>query len=170
MTTMQRRTFLRQIAASAAMIPTLDAFASPLKGDTIGSESPIGTTVAFTRTAPPEWLMQFWKEIGDKTWGAGFDCFANDAVAHLGVSSWIGRDSIRKGLRDFIDKNLTAQHDVIEYWDSTNLKVFRGFVTMVFNDKSIPTARPAMTHFFYMDPNKTGKVIAWYGSVGPTAF
>lgn len=130
----------------------------------------MNSTTTFTKTAAPDWLLAFWKEIDDKTWGLGFDCFAENAVAHLGVSDWHGREGIRKGLRDFVDKNLTAHHDVVEYWDSPALKIFRGFVTMVFNDKNIPSARPAMQHFFYMDDKDPTKVAAWYGSVGPTAF
>ena len=38
-------------------------------------------TRTFTRTAPPAWLLAFWKEIDDKTWGKGFDCFKEDAGA-----------------------------------------------------------------------------------------
>ena len=33
---------------------------------------------------------------------------------------------------------MTTHHDVVEYLDSPHLKVFRGFVTMVFDDKSHP--------------------------------
>jgi uncharacterized protein YwqG len=32
------------------------------------------------RAAPPEWLLAFWKEIDDKTFGKGFDCFTEDAT------------------------------------------------------------------------------------------
>ena len=127
-------------------------------------------STALTKTSTPDWLLAFWKEIDEKTWGDGFDCFADDAVAHLGVSDWHGREGIRNGLRDFVDKNLTAHHDVVEYWDSPALKVFRGFVTMVFNDPKIPAVKPTMQHFFYMDDKDPSKVAAWYGSVGPLAF
>jgi hypothetical protein len=88
----------------------------------------------------------------------------------MGVSDWHGKDGIRDGLRDFVDKNVTAHHDVVEYWDSPALKIFRGFVTMVFNDPNIPSVKPAMQHFFDMDAKDPGKVAAWYGSVGPIAF
>ena len=27
------------------------------------------TTLTFTKTKPPEWLLAFWKEIDDKTFG-----------------------------------------------------------------------------------------------------
>src|SRR5262249_36495664 len=27
-----------------------------------------------TKTEPPKWLLAFWKEIDDKTFGKGFDC------------------------------------------------------------------------------------------------
>ena len=47
--------------------------------------------VPFTKTEPPEWLLAFWKEIDDKTFGKGFDCFAEDAVCNLGVADWHGR-------------------------------------------------------------------------------
>jgi SnoaL-like domain len=130
----------------------------------------INETRTFTRMEPPPWLLAFWKEIDDKTWGKGFDCFAEDAVAHLGVSDWRGREGIRASLRAFVDKGFTAHHDVVEYWDGGSLKVFRGFVTMNPNDPNQPAVKPAMTHFFYMDKDNSTKVARWYGSVGPTAF
>ena len=37
-----------------------------------------GNSITFTKTAPPEWLLATWKEIDDKTFGKGFDCFAED--------------------------------------------------------------------------------------------
>ena len=42
-------------------------------------------TITFTKTAPPQWLLAMWKEIDDKTFGKGFDCFAEDAICNLGV-------------------------------------------------------------------------------------
>ena len=44
------------------------------------------TSMTFTNTAAPEWLLAMWKEIDDKTFGKGFDCFAEDAVCNLGVA------------------------------------------------------------------------------------
>src|SRR5579864_1032655 len=108
-------------------------------------------TRTFTKTAPPEWLLTMWKEIDDKTFGAGFDCFADDAVCNLGVADWHGREAIRENLRAFIDTGFTALHAVDEYWDGGSLKVFRGTVTMTPDDKRKPVVRPVMTHFFYMD-------------------
>jgi hypothetical protein len=160
-----RRALLASAASATAVAPFQLALAAASAPG--GSE---GKSVTFKSVAAPAWVLSFWKEIDDKTWGKGFDCFAENAVGHLGVSNWRGREAIREGLRAFVDKNLTASHEVVEFWDSPRLKVFRGFVTMVFNDKSIPTARPAMQHFFYMDEKDPTKVAAWYGSVGPTAF
>jgi hypothetical protein len=128
------------------------------------------TTMHFTKTAPPAWLLALWKEIDDKTFGPGFDCFTEDAVCHLGVADWHGREAIRENLRAFIDKGLTAHHDVVEYWDSPSLKVFHGKVTMAFDDPTLNSVRPTMTHFFYMDKNNLSKVSHWVGSVGPTSF
>jgi hypothetical protein len=91
-------------------------------------------TRTFTKTAPPAWLLAFWKEIDDGTWDKGFDCFKEDAVAHLGVGDWHGREAIRANLRAFVDKGFTAHHEVVEYWDAGALKVFRGFVTMKPNE------------------------------------
>jgi hypothetical protein len=122
----------------------------------------------FTKTAPPEWLLAMWKEIDDKTFGAGFDCFAEDAICNLGVADWHGREAIRENLRAFIDKGLTAHHDVLEYWDGGSLKIFRGIVTMKFDDPSMNIVKPTMAHFFYMD--EAGKVSRWVGAVGPTGF
>jgi hypothetical protein len=128
------------------------------------------TSVTFKKTAPPEWLLAFWREIDNKTWGEGFNCFTENATANLGVSDWHGREAIRANLRAFVDKGFTAHHEVVEFWDGGWLKVFRGFVTMKPNDPSQKTVKPAMTHFFYMDETDPSKVAHWYGSVGPVAF
>lgn len=128
------------------------------------------TTLSITKTAPPEWLLAFWKEIDDKTFGRGFDCLAEDATCRLGVAEWNGREQIRDNLRAFIDTGFTALHDVLEYWDGGSLKVFRGVVTMTPDDKSKSPARPVMTHFFYMDERDPNKVRSWHGSVGPIQF
>lgn len=127
-------------------------------------------TITFTKSAAPAWLLAMWKEIDDKTFGKGFDCFAENAVCNLGVADWHGREAIRNNLRQFIDKGLTAHHDVVEYWDSPLLKVFHGKVNMKFDDPSIKPVRPTMTHFFYMDEKDPTKVKHWIGSVGPTGF
>jgi hypothetical protein len=66
-------------------------------------------TAAFTKTALPQWPLDFWKEIDDKTFGRGFDCFAEDAICRPGVAQWNGRDAIRESLRAFIDAGFTAQ-------------------------------------------------------------
>lgn len=128
------------------------------------------TTQSFTRTDPPDWLLGFWKEIDDKTFGGGFDCFVEDATCRLGVATWNGRETIRDNLRAFIDSGFTALHDVVEYWDGGHLKVFRGIVTMTPDDRSRPVIAPVMTHFFYMDEADPSKVRSWFGSVGPVAF
>jgi hypothetical protein len=128
------------------------------------------TTLTFTKTAAPDWLLAFWKEIDDKTFGKGFDVFLEDATCRLGVAEWNGREQIRESLRQFIDKGFTAHHDVVEYWDGGSIKIFRGIVTMTFDDRSMETVRPVMTHFFYMDEADPSKVRSWIGSVGPTGF
>jgi hypothetical protein len=128
------------------------------------------TTLTLTKTAPPEWLLAMWKEVDDKTFGAGFDCFSNNATCNLGVADWHGREAIRENLRAFIDRGFTAHHDITEYWDGGSLKIFRGIVTMKFDDPAKKTVKPVMTHFFYMDANDPSKVSRWIGSVGPTEF
>jgi hypothetical protein len=77
-------------------------------------------------------------EIDDKTFGKGFDCFATNAICNLGVADWHGREAIRENLRAFIDTGFTAHHDIVEYRDGGSLKVFRGIVTMIPDDKSGP--------------------------------
>ncbi|WP_456621579.1 nuclear transport factor 2 family protein [Bradyrhizobium sp. P5_C12] len=124
----------------------------------------------FTKTPPPDWLLAMWREIDDKTFGSGFDCFAEDAICNLGVADWHGRETIRNNLRQFIDRGFTALHDVIEYWDSPLLKIFRGEVAMRFDDPNTAPVRPTMVHFFYMDEKDPTKVKHWIGAVGPTGF
>ena len=150
-------------------VPTIESAPSPDINPLQPQEHDM-TTVSFTKIAPPEWLLAMWKEIDNKTFGQGFDCFAEDAVCNLGVADWHGREAIRENLRAFIDKGFTAHHDVVEYWDSPTIKVFHGKVTMKFDDPSLMTVQPTMTHFFYMDKADLTKVKHWIGSVGPTAF
>ena len=63
------------------------------------------TTRTMTKTAPPAWLLAFWKEIDDKTFGKGFECFAEDATCNLGVAEWYGREQIRENLHAFIHRH-----------------------------------------------------------------
>ncbi len=164
-----RRAAMAGVAGALALRPFASAEAGTSETPLTSKENTM-TTTPFTKMPTPAWLLAFWKEIDDKTWGAGFDCFADDAVCHLGVADWHGKETIRANLRQFVDRQMTTHHDVVEYLDSPRLKVFRGFVTMVFDDKAIATVRPTMQHFFYMDEKDPAKVIAWYGSVGPTGF
>lgn len=127
-------------------------------------------TTTFIKTAPPAWLLAFWKEIDDKTFGVGFDCFTDDAVCNLGTADWHGREAIRANLKAFVDTGFTALHHVDEYWDGGVLKVFRGTVDMTPDDRSLPVAHPSMAHFFYMDEQDQTKVRRWVGAVGPLAF
>jgi hypothetical protein len=128
------------------------------------------TSQTFTKMPPPQWLLDMWKEIDDKTFGKGFDCFAENAVGNLGIADWHGRETIRENLRAFIDKGFTAHHDVVEYWDSPSLKIFHGKVGMKFDDPGMKPMRPTMSHFFYMDQADPSKVSRWVGAVGPTRF
>ncbi|MGC1778300.1 MAG: nuclear transport factor 2 family protein [Xanthobacteraceae bacterium] len=128
------------------------------------------TTQTFTRMPPPQWLLAMWKEIDDKTFGKGLDCFAENAVCNLGVADWHGREVIRNNLRAFIDTGFTAHHEVVEYWDSPLLKIFHGTVGMKFDNPGTKGVTPTMSHFFYMDRDDPTKVIRWVGAVGPTAF
>src|SRR6516225_4245498 len=96
------------------------------------------TSRTMTKTKTPAWLLAFWKEIDNKTFGRGCDCFAEDATCNLGIADWHGREQIRENLRAFIDTGFTALHDIVEYWDGGSLKVFRGTGTMTPDDKSKP--------------------------------
>jgi len=166
---LDRRALIAGVAGALALPPFASARAATSETPLTTKETRM-TTTTFTKMPTPAWLLAFWKEIDDKTWGPGFDCFADDATCHLGVADWHGKETIRANLRQFVDKQMTTHHDVVEYLDSPHLKVFRGFVTMVFDDKSIATVKPTMQHFFYMDEKDPAKVKAWYGSVGPTGF
>jgi hypothetical protein len=163
------RRSLLTTAAEAAFVP-VRASEQQNTGNPSQTQETEMKSVTFTRTQTPEWVLAFWKEIDDKTWGKGFDCFAENATANLGVSDWRGREAIRENLRAFVDKGFTAHHEVVEFWDGGQIKVFRGFVTMTPNDPTQKPVRPAMTHFFFMDEKNPAKVIHWHGSVGPVAF
>lgn len=169
MSKMNRR---RLLAECATVVAGLSAFVAPTKAAAapLGAEENQMTTMTFVKTDPPDWLLAFWREIDEKTWGKGFECFVEDATCQLGVAEWTGREVIRDNLRRFIDAGFTAHHDVTGYWDGDHLKVFRGIVTMTPNDARQPVVRPVMTHFFYMDPADRTKVRRWIGSVGPVAF
>lgn len=165
-----RRNLIQGAATVAAtLVPSSNPLAAQA-GSGTWQPAALGTKLTLTRMAPPAWLLAMWREIDDKTFGAGFDCFATDAVCNLGVADWHGREAIRVNLRAFIDKGMTTNHDVVEYWDAGPFKVFHGIVTMRFDNPAIGTARPTMTHFFYMDQADPTKVAFWKGSVGPTEF
>ena len=166
---LDRRHLLAGMAATAVISLPRAAIALP-EAQTQTSKENIMTTVTFTKKEPPEWLLAFWKEIDDKTFGKGFACFTQDAIGNLGVADWHGREAIRENLRAFIDTGFTAHHEVLEYWDGGSLKIFHGIVTMKPDDSSKPTVRPVMSHFFYMDEKDPTKVRRWIGAVGPTQF
>ena len=168
-TSIERRHLLVGIGATAAMIYLADTAAAPPDTPNPSQENTM-ITMTFTKREPPEWLLAFWKEVDDKTFGKGFDCFTKDAIGNLGVADWHGREAIRENLRAFIDTGFTAHHDILEYWDGGSLKIFRGIVTMKPDDSSKKTVKPVMTHFFYMDEADPAKVRSWIGSVGPVAF
>jgi hypothetical protein len=166
-----RRALLTSVGAVVALLPLRARAAIPsLTLESRDEKENKMNEVMFSKTTPPAWLLTFWKEIDDKTFGEGFNCFKENAEAHLGVALWKGREEIRQSLRRFIDTGFTAHHDVVEYWDGGSLKVFRGIVTMTPDDKSKPVVKPIMTHFFYMDREDPTKVSQWFGSVGPVQF
>jgi hypothetical protein len=162
----RRRLLAGAAAATSMMAMQGTAISAGAAGARISQEN----EMTFKKISPPEWLLAFWKEIDDKTFGKGFGCFAENAICNLGVANWHGREAIRENLRAFIDSGFTAHHDVLEYWDGGSLKVFRGTVTMTPDDKSKKPVRPTMTHFFYMDQAQPSKISHWYGAVGPIAF
>jgi hypothetical protein len=165
-----RRNLIASATALAAMFPLsrLASAAADVSKSSLAETNV--TSVTFTRKDPPAWVLAFWKEIDDKTFGKGFDCFTKDAVCNLGVADWKGREAIRENLRAFIDTGFTAHHDVLEYWDGGSLKVFRGVVTMTPNDANKPAVKPSMSHFWYMDEKDPTKVRHWIGAVGPVQF
>ena len=110
------------------------------------------TTMTFTKTAPPPWLLAMWKEIDDKTFGKGFDCFAEDADLQsrrrrLARPRGDPQQSARTSSTRVLPRITTSS----SIWDSPLLKIFHGKVAMTFDDPSIAPVRPTMTHFFYMD-------------------
>lgn len=164
MKSLDRRGLLQRGAVAGLALPTLS---NAGRSETAADHEPV---ISFRRTEPPAWLMAMWKEIDDKTFGKGFDCFREDTVCNLGIGNWHGREAIRENLRAFIDTGFTAHHEVTEYFDGDSLKVLRGIVTMTPNDKSKPVIRPVMMHFLYTDGTDDTKVTHWYGSVGPVSF
>jgi hypothetical protein len=73
-------------AAAVAVAPSMHAAESHDGANLAQTKETKMKSVTFTKTQTPEWLLTFWKEIDDKTWGKGFDCFAENAAANLGVS------------------------------------------------------------------------------------
>jgi len=167
---MDRRNLLAGTATTAAMILLPRVAAAQSGTPKLPPQENTMTTMTFTKKEPPQWLLAFWKEIDDKTFGKGFDCFTKDAIGNLGVAAWHGREAIRENLRAFIDTGFTAHHDVLEYWDGGSLKIFRGIVTMKPDDGGKPTVKPVMSHFFYMEEKDPTKVRHWIGAVGPVQF
>ncbi len=125
------------------------------------------TTLTFTKKETPAWLLAFWKEIDDKTFGEASTASSRMRHAGSGSPNGMGGRRSARSLRAFVDTGFTALHTVTEYWDSPTLKIFRGTVRMTPDDSSKQPVRPVMTHFFYMDEADPAKVRSWIGSVGP---
>ena len=129
------------------------------------------STLTFTKTAPPDWLLTLWQDIDGKTFGAGFDCLAENVQCDLGVAHWHGREEVRAQLRAATEKNqLTQRHRIAEYWDSPALKVAIGEVDVCFGGPNPGAVQPMMIHFFYMDEADPTRVTRWLGAVGPASF
>jgi hypothetical protein len=97
---MKQMTFSRRDALAASF--AAGAAAERGAGSTESAAMPMSETRTFTKTATPAWLLAFWKEIDDKTWGKGFDCFKEDAVAHLGVGGPDEKPFVRTCVRSSI--------------------------------------------------------------------
>jgi hypothetical protein len=123
--------------------------------------------IAFTKTEPPQWLLDMWKEIEQNVRQGLRLLYGTCSLQsrRRGLEGWI-----RNNLKPFIDTGFTARHRVTEYWDAGLLKVFRGVVDMKPDDRSRPTIHPTMSHFFYMDDKDQTKVRWWVGAVGPVSF
>jgi hypothetical protein len=55
--------------------------------ETLNQES---STLTFTKMAPPEWLLAFWKGIDDKTFGQGLTAWWRMPRAGLALRSGVG--------------------------------------------------------------------------------
>ena len=101
------------------------------------------TSLTFTRTEPPQWLLAFWADIDNKTFGRGFDCFVEDATCNLGVADWHGREG---DPRTTCAPSSTPGSRRCMTWSTIGtagpLKVFRGIVTMTPDDPGRPVVRP----------------------------
>lgn len=126
------------------------------------------TAIISAKTSPPKWLLAMCNGTNDKTFGKVPVCSAENAVCNLGAADWHGREAIRQNLRTVIDTDFTAEHDVVEYWDSRLLKIVHDKEAMKFEDPGLARVRPAMTRLFYMDEADPSKVIQWIGAGGPT--
>ncbi len=73
------------------------------------------TTQTFTKMAPPQWLLDMWKEIDEKTFGKGFDCFAENAVCNR--ASPTGTDAKRSV--PICAPSLTPGSPPITRWSNT---------------------------------------------------
>src|SRR3569833_788005 len=75
------------------------------------------TSVTFKKTAPPHWLLAFWREIEDKTWGEGFTYFTENAVANHSVGKRHKQEAKREKQHSLVDIGFSAHDEVVEFWD-----------------------------------------------------
>ena len=122
-------------------------------------------TQPLEKKTPPEWLLAFFEQIDDKSFGSAFNVLAEDVAVSFGVNEWHGRDAVIENLKKF-DGDMDTKHSIAEYWDGGAEKMLRGVVEMTTHEDK-KTVKPQMAHFFYMDPDNSTMIKRWIGTVGP---
>ncbi len=75
------------------------------------------TTLTIAKTAPPAWLLAFWKEIDTRaSVKVSTALWRMLRVASASLNGMDASRSVRVCAR-FIDTGFTAHHDFTEYWD-----------------------------------------------------
>ena len=118
----------------------------------------------FEKKSPPNWVVAFFKQIDDKSFGSAFDVLADDIDVNFGVFEWHGRKEVVENLAKF-DGEMETKHILTEYWDGGAIKILNGVVEMT-SHKDKSTVKPCMAHFFYMEDDLS-TIKRWVGAVGP---
>ena len=122
-------------------------------------------TQSLDKKTPPEWLLAFFEQTDDKSFGSAFNVLADDIAFTFGVAEWHGREEVIDNLKKF-DRDMDTKHTVTEYWDGGMVKMLHGVVEMTAH-KDKKTTKPRMAHFIYMDADDPSIVKRWVGAVGP---
>ncbi|CAM5287676.1 MULTISPECIES: nuclear transport factor 2 family protein [Streptomyces] len=118
------------------------------------------------RSAPPEWVIEFFREIDTLEFGPGFASFTDETEMHCGAGLVLGVEAIKAAFAQFAGP-LETSHKVIEYWDHGRVKFLRGEAVMSMTNRPGAVVTMPFMHLYTMSDSDATKVRTIRVTAGP---